>query len=51
MNLSEQELENLKQKYDILIQTVHDMNDLIHELREENRELTQIIEELEDGRE
>ena len=50
MILSEQELEDLKEKYDILIQTVHDMNDLIHELREENQELKKILEELENGR-
>lgn len=50
MILSEQELENLKEKYDILIQTVHDMNDLIHELREENQELKKMLEELENGR-
>lgn len=51
MSNREQELKDLKDKYDILIQTVHDMNDLIHELREENQELKQILEGLENGRE
>ena len=49
MNPYEQELKNLKEKYDLLIQAVHDMNDLIHELRDENRELKNIIESLENG--
>ena len=49
MSLSEQELRDLKEKYDILIRTVHDMNDLIHELREENQELIKIIEALQNG--
>ena len=44
-----EELEILKERYDILIQTVHDMNELIHELREENCELKKIIEELQNG--
>ena len=51
MSKREQELKDLKQRYDILIQTVHDMNDLIHELREENHELKKILEEAESGRE
>ena len=51
MSKREQELKDLKERYDILIQTVHDMNDLIHELREENQELKQILEGLENGRE
>ena len=49
MILSEQELEDLKEKYDILIQTVHDMNDLIHELRDENRTLKEIIKVFQNG--
>jgi len=49
MSLGEQELRDLKEKYDILIRTVHDMNDLIHELREENQELIKIIEALQNG--
>ena len=44
--MDEQLLKDLKQKYDLLIQTVHDMNDLIHELRDENQELKQIIGDL-----
>ena len=47
MSHREQELKDLKQKYDLLIQAVHDMNDLIQELREENQELREIIEGLE----
>jgi len=42
----EQQLTELKESYDLLIQTVHDMNDLIHELRDENQELKELIEEL-----
>tara|TARA_R100000152_G_C6782149_1_gene218616 strand:+ start:10846 stop:11001 length:156 start_codon:yes stop_codon:yes gene_type:complete len=49
MSHREQELEDLKERYDILILTVHDMNDLIHELREENQELKRILEEIENG--
>ena len=49
MNNREQELKDLKEKYDLLIQAVHDMNDLIHELRDENRTLKQIIEVFQDG--
>ncbi len=49
MSRREQELEILKERYDILIQTVHDMNELIHELRDENRELKELIEGLQDG--
>ena len=45
----EQELEDLKEKYDLLIQTVHEMNDKIHELRKENQELKNVIEGLYDG--
>ena len=44
--MDEQLLKDLKQKYDLLIQTVHDMNDLIHELRDENQELKQTIRDL-----
>ena len=50
MSDREQQLEDLKERYDILIQAVHDMNELIHELREENQELRQIIEDIQDGR-
>jgi FtsZ-binding cell division protein ZapB len=49
MSNREQELKDLKERYDLLIQTVHDMNDLIHELRDENRTLKQIIEVFQDG--
>jgi len=49
MSTREQELRDLKEKYDLLILTVHDMNDLIHELRDENRTLKQIIEVFQDG--
>tara|TARA_R110000824_G_scaffold380000_1_gene572219 strand:+ start:3854 stop:4003 length:150 start_codon:yes stop_codon:yes gene_type:complete len=45
----EQELEDLKEKYDLLIRTVHDMNDLIHELRDENKSLKEIIKVVHDG--
>ena len=51
MSDREQQLKDLKEKYDLLIQTVLDMNELIHELREENQELKQILEGLENGRE
>tara|TARA_R110000824_G_scaffold223032_3_gene410785 strand:+ start:886 stop:1035 length:150 start_codon:yes stop_codon:yes gene_type:complete len=47
--VDEQLLRDLKQRYDLLIQTVHDMNDLIHELRDENQELKQIIGDLQNG--
>ena len=47
--MDEQLLRDLKQRYDLLIQTVHDMNDLIHELRDENQELKQIIGDLQNG--
>ena len=30
MSNREQELKDLKEKYDLLIQTVHKMNDLVH---------------------
>ena len=46
MKFHEQELEDLKEKYDLLVQTVHDMNDLLQELREENQQFIEIIEEL-----
>jgi hypothetical protein len=49
MSTREQQLKDLKEKYDLLILTVHDMNDLIHELRDENRTLKQIIEVFQDG--
>ena len=49
MSDREQELKDLKERYDILIQTVHDMNDLIHELRDENRTLKEIIKVFQDG--
>ena len=44
MNKHEQQLEDLKLKYDILIRAVHEMNDLIHELRDKNKKLTRIVE-------
>jgi|TARA_R100000030_G_C3158272_1_gene100032 FtsZ-binding cell division protein ZapB len=49
MSDREQELKDLRERYDILIQTVHDMNDLIHELRDENRTLKEIIKVFQDG--
>ena len=49
MSKREQELKDLKERYDILIQAVHDMNDLIHELRDENRTLKEIIKVFQDG--
>ena len=49
MSNREQELEDLKTRYDLLIHTVHEMNDLIHELRDENQELREIIEDLYGG--
>ena len=49
MSDREQELKDLKERYDNLIQTVHDMNDLIHELRDENRTLKEIIKVFQDG--
>ncbi len=49
MSKREQELKDLKERYDILIQTVHDMNDLIHELRDENRTLKEIIKVFQNG--
>ena len=49
MSDREQELKDLKERYDILIQTVHDMNDLIHELRDENRTLKEIIKVFQNG--
>ena len=49
MSKREQELKDLKERYDILIQAVHDMNDLIHELRDENRTLKEIIKVFQNG--
>ena len=49
MSKREQELKDLKERYDILIQAVHDMNDLIHELRDENRTLQEIIKVFQNG--
>lgn len=49
MSKREQQLKDLKERYDLLIQAAHDMNDLIHELREENQELKEIIEEMQNG--
>jgi len=46
---SEQKLKDLKQKYELLIQTVHDMNELIHELRKENQDLKKSIEGYKNG--
>lgn len=45
----EQELKNLKEKYDLLIEAVHKMNDLIHELRVENKSLKEITKEIQNG--
>ena len=45
MKTHEQELKDLKEKYNLLVQTVHDMNDLLHKLREENQQFKKIIEE------
>ena len=49
MKTREQELKDLKERYDLLIQAVHNMNELIHELRDENRTLKQIIKVFQDG--
>ncbi len=49
MSQCEQELEDLKLRCDLLIRTVHEMNDLIHELRDENCELKKTIKELQSG--
>ena len=46
MNHYEQELKDLKSRCDLLIRTVHEMNDLVHDLREENRQLKETIEDL-----
>ena len=45
---SEQQLKDLKEKYDLLLTTVHNMNDLIHELRDENKTLKEIIKVFQD---
>ena len=50
MKTHEQELKDLKDKYDLLIQTVHEMNELIHELGSENQQLKEILEELSNER-
>jgi hypothetical protein len=44
---TEQELKDLKQKYNLLVQTVHDMHELILEMRYENQQLIKTIEEIE----
>ena len=49
MKTSEQELKDLKEKYDLLIQAVHNMNDLLHELRDENKSLKEIIKVCRNG--
>jgi len=49
VNNREQELKDLTTRCDILIHTVHEMNELIHELRDENQELRKIIEDLYGG--
>mgnify|MGYP003634145478 FL=1 len=49
MTTSEQELKDLKEKYDLLIQAVHNMNDLLHELRDENKSLKEIIKVYRNG--
>ena len=51
MKKCEQVLEDLKQKYNLLIQTVHEMNELIHEMRKENQSLKKIVEEHKNERE
>jgi len=45
----EQELEDLKERYDLLVQAVHEMNDKIYELRDENKSLREIIKVVHDG--
>jgi len=45
---SEQQLKDLKEKYDLLLITVHNMNDLIHELRDENKALKEVIKVFQD---
>ena len=45
----EQKLKDLREKYDLLIQTVHEMNDKIHELHDENKSLKEIIKVVHDG--
>ena len=49
MNNDEQQLKDLKERYDLLIRAVHEMNDLIGDLRDENEELKKIIEEFENA--
>ena len=49
MKNSEQHLKDLEERYSILIKAAHEMNGLIHELRKENQELKEIIEELQNG--
>lgn len=44
--MNQQELKDLKTRYDLLIRTVHEMNDLVHNLRDENRQLKKTIEDL-----
>ena len=51
MKKCEQVLEDLKQKHNLLIQTVHEMNELIHEMRKENQSLKKIVEERKNERE
>ena len=48
MKKREPQLEESKTRYDLLIRAVHEMNDLIHELREENQQLKDILEEVQD---
>ena len=48
MKKREPQLEELITRYDLLIRTVHEMNNLIHELREENQQLKDILEEVQD---
>ena len=50
MKTHEQELKDLKNRYDLLVQAVHEMNELIHELGSENQQLREIIEELSNER-
>jgi uncharacterized coiled-coil DUF342 family protein len=45
----EQELKDLREKYDLLIRAVHEMNDKIYELRDENKFLKEIIKVVHNG--
>ena len=49
MSDCEQQLKDLKERYDLLILAVHNMNDLIHELRDESKTLKEIIKVFQNG--